>query len=396
MTLFAGLKTPAADPIFALNSQLKADPRDRKLDLIVGVYRDADGVTPVFDAVHEAEARMVATNESKAYRGLVGNTTFNALIPTLVFDSPEVLARVTAVQSVGGTGALRLLGDFIQTVKPGTTIWTSAPGWGNHDPLFKAAGLAVKKYTYLNAEGTADGPGILAQLSAAEAGDAILIHGCCHNPSGADLDLETWDKLADLVNEKQLLPLIDLAYQGLGDGLDEDVKGLRRFAEKVGDFLVSVSCSKNFGLYYERIGAAIVVGETGELKSTVQGTLESVARTNYSMPPDHGAQIVATILSDSELRASWETELAGMRDRINGIRAAVADLFLESTPDPRLQAIRQHKGMFSVLPLTADQMKTLRDEHGVYGTDGGRINIAGLSINDVPYLVESVLAVLNG
>ena len=223
----------------------------------------------------------------------------------------------------------------------------------------------------------------------------MLLHGCCHNPSGADLHLETWEAIGKLVVEKGMLPLIDLAYQGLGDGLRQDVAGLDRFAAIVPELLISVSCSKNFGLYNERTGAAIVISASADAKPKVTATLQSLARTNYSMPPDHGAAVVATILADPELRAEWEEELNGMRDRIHGVRTALADTFLESTPDPALQAIRHHKGMFSVLPLSATQMTRLRDEYGVYGTNGGRINIAGVSINDVPYLAESILAVMN-
>lgn len=395
MPLLETLPALPVDQVFALNAQLKADPRDRKLDLIIGVYKDGNGETPVFEAVHTAEERIADERESKSYRGLSGNDAFNRLIPTLVLTNPAVIERTTVIQSVGGTGALRLLADFIKVANPDATIWISNPGWGNHEPLFKAAGLKVARYTYLKADGTADGNGIIAQLQAAQPGDAVLIHGCCHNPSGADLSLETWEALGALVVAKGLLPLVDLAYQGLGDGLAKDVAGLNRFVEIVPELLISVSCSKNFGLYYERTGAAMVVSASQEATPAVKATLQSLARTNYSMPPDHGAAIVATILADPELRTQWETELNGMRDRIQGVRTALADLLLESTPDPALQAIRHHKGMFSMLPLTAAQMTRLRDEFGVYGTNAGRVNIAGVSINDVPYLAESILAVMN-
>ena len=384
-----------ADPIFALNTQMKADPRPNKLDLIVGVYKDGEGETPIFEAVHKAEGRINLERESKTYRGLSGNEDFNRLIPHLVLSDHAVIERATVIQSVGGTGALRLLADLIKVANPDATIWISNPGWGNHEPLFKAAGLKIAKYEYLTPDGAADGEGILRQLQAAKAGDAVLIHGCCHNPSGADLHIDTWRALGHLVVEKGLLPLVDLAYQGLGDGLRQDVAGLDRFVEIVPELLVSVSCSKNFGLYCERTGAAIVISASADAKPAITATLQTLARTNYSMPPDHGAAIVAEILGDPELRTEWEDELNAMRDRIHGVRTALADLFLEHTPDPALQAVRHHKGMFSVLPLNAAQMTRLRDEYGVYGTNGGRINIAGVSINDVPYLAESILAVMN-
>jgi len=395
MPLLESLPVLPADPIFALNAQMKADQRTTKLDLIIGVYKDGAGETPVFEAVHKAEKRLYDERESKTYRGLSGNAAFDRLVPHLVLSDPAVIDRATVIQSVGGTGALRLLADFIKVASPDATIWISNPGWGNHEPLFKAAGLKVAKYDYLTPEGAADGEGIVAQLRAAQPGDAVLLHGCCHNPSGADLHMETWEAIGKLVVEKGMLPLIDLAYQGLGDGLRQDVAGLDRFAAIVPELLISVSCSKNFGLYNERTGAAIVISASADAKPKVTATLQSLARTNYSMPPDHGAAVVATILADPELRAEWEEELNGMRDRIHGVRTALADTFLESTPDPALQAIRHHKGMFSVLPLSATQMTRLRDEYGVYGTNGGRINIAGVSINDVPYLAESILAVMD-
>lgn len=398
MSLLESLPAVAADPIFVLNSQMKADPRDQKLDLIVGVYKDGSGETPVFEAVHTAEAQLNVGRESKSYRGLSGNDAFNRAIPEFVFTSEAVRKRAITIQAVGGTGALRLLADFAHVANPDATIWISNPGWGNHEPLFKAAGLKVAKYAYLTPEGTADGPGIVAQLQAAQPGDVVLLHGCCHNPSGADLSLETWQALADLVVEKGLLPLVDLAYLGLGDGLEADGAGLNLFAAAVPELLMAVSFSKNFGLYNERVGAAMALttaDATPEARKSVTATLQQLARTNYSMPPDHGAALVATILGDETLRTQWADELTGMRERILGIRTALADTFLESTPNPALQAVRHHKGMFSVLPLSAAQMTRLRDEFGVYGTNGGRINIAGVSINDVPYLAESILAVLN-
>ncbi|MGC4190707.1 MAG: amino acid aminotransferase [Thermomicrobiales bacterium] len=393
--LLESLPALPVDPVFALNTQLKADPRERKLDLIIGVYKDGNGETPVFEAVHKAEQRINLERESKTYRGLSGNEAFDRLIPHLVLSNHDAIERATVIQSVGGTGALRLLGDFIKVANPDATIWISNPGWGNHEPLFKAAGLKIAKYTYLTPDGAADGEGILTQLQAAKPGDAVLIHGCCHNPSGADLYIDTWQALGKLVVEKGLLPLVDLAYQGLGDGLRQDVAGLDRFVEIVPELLISVSCSKNFGLYCERTGAAIVISASADAKPSITATLQSLARTNYSMPPDHGAAIVAEILADPELRAEWEDELNAMRDRIHGVRTALADAFLESTPDPALQAVRHHKGMFSVLPLSAAQMTRLRDEFGIYGTNAGRVNIAGVSINDVPYLAESVLAVMD-
>ncbi|MGC4107629.1 MAG: amino acid aminotransferase [Thermomicrobiales bacterium] len=394
MALLESLPTLPADPIFSLNNQLKADPREHTLDLIIGVYKDGEGDTPVFEAVHKAEKRINLERESKTYRGLSGNAEFNRLVPHLVLSNHDVIERATVIQSVGGTGALRLLGELIHVANPDATIWISNPGWGNHEPLFKAAGLKIAKYDYLTPEGAADGEGILAQLQAAKPGDAVLIHGCCHNPSGADLHIDTWKALGELVVEKGLLPLIDLAYQGLGDGLRQDVAGLDKFVEIVPELLISVSCSKNFGLYCERTGAAMVISASADAKPSINATLQSLARTNYSMPPDHGAAIVAEILADPELRTEWEDELNAMRDRIHGVRTALADALLESTPDPALQAIRHHKGMFSVLPLNAAQMTRLRDEFGIYGTNAGRVNIAGVSINDVPYLAESILTVM--
>jgi aspartate aminotransferase len=393
-SLFESLPVPRPDPIFAISAAFKEDPRTTKLDLAVGVYRNDEGVTPVFAAVQKAEERLAAEGESKEYRGLAGNLAFNAAYTELLLASPALIERAATVQSVGGTGALRLLCDFIRFARPETTIWTSDPGYGNHEPLFRAAGLKVRKYRYLGANGKVDGETMFADLDQVAAGDVVVLHGCCHNPTGADLTPALWMQAANLFEAKGALPFVDLAYQGLGDSLDADAAGLRHLATRLPEVVVSASCSKNFGLYNERTGAATVIVGTPSNVERASGTLQITARTNYSMPPDHGAAVANEILHDPELMHSWSDELTGMRERILAIRADLAAAFAEKSDNPALQALRDHRGMFSLLPLSADHMRRLRAEFGVYGTDAGRINIAGLNSTEIPYLVESVVAVL--
>jgi aspartate aminotransferase len=387
------LLTPApVDPLWAVAAELKADRRT-VLDLVVGVYRDETGETPVMGAVKEAELRLADAGRSKRYRGLSGNPLFNSLLAELVLGSSDLLHRATTVQTVAGTGALRLLAELAATARPGATAWISDPGYVNHAPVLRAAGLIVRRYGYLGPDGRVDADAVLDRLSGAGRGDLVVVQGACHNPTGADPDSGWWVALGDLAARRGFLPLVDLAYQGFGRGLEEDAEGLRTLASRTEQLLVAVSCSKNFGLYSERTGCAIVLDGAPERAALIRSHLETIARAAYSQPPDHGAKVVAHILSDAVLRSRWEAELGSMRERVAGIRGRLAAALADRGFGEQWTAVRAHHGLFSTLPLTLDQVLRLRAEHGVYAADSGRVNVAGLRGADVSGLADALAAV---
>ncbi|MCB5165422.1 aromatic amino acid transaminase [Streptomyces bambusae] len=390
------LPPPPVDPLWDLAAEFGADPRPERLNLVLGVYRDHTGVTPVMGAVREAEARLAARAESKEYRGLSGNAAFNRAMLATVLGSPELTARATAVQTVAGTGALRLLADLICRTRPGTTVWISDPAYVNHRPIMEAAGLAVRPYRWVDAAGGFDREGMLGDLAQAQRDDVVLLQGCCHNPSGVDPSADAWADLAALAGHNGWVPLVDLAYHGLGDGMEADLAPARMLAARVPEMLVAISCSKNFGLYSDRTGCAIVLGPSARSLRHVETALQNAARTLYSMPPEHGAAVVTTILEDPGLRTAWRAELEVMRGRITANRtdltAHLANLGHEGTA----RVLEGQKGMFSMLPLDAGQMADLRTRFAVYGTTSGRINIAGIPAHRIPYLARSVAAVLGG
>ncbi|MCT7307299.1 amino acid aminotransferase [Ralstonia wenshanensis] len=392
--MLATLATVAPDPLWGLTAAFRADPRPDKVDLVVGVYRDDSGQTPVMAAVKAAEERLAAAGASKAYRGLAGNADFNAGLATLLLGNDVGrLSRQHTMQTVGGTGALRLLADFIAVASPGARVWVSDPGYVNHVPIMRAAGLAVDRYRWRAEGGVLDADAMFADLWAARAGDVVLLHGCCHNPTGIDMSMEVWQTVAERCAKQGLIPLVDMAYLGLADGLEQDAAGLRLLVDALDTVLVAASCSKSMGLYCERTGAAMVIGKSRAALQPVGGVLERITRSNYSMPPDHGAAIVAAVLGDVALTASWRNELEHMRQRIVGNRRRLDGALASLGAPVALQNLSRHKGMFSMLPLDADAMERLRADHAIYGTQGGRINIAGLAPEQIDRVAGALVAV---
>ncbi|MBK5568221.1 aromatic amino acid transaminase [Ensifer sp. SSB1] len=389
--MLAALPIAEPDPLWALINAFRQDRRADKIDLIVGVYRDASGQTPVMQAVQEAEARLATAAASKSYRALSGNLEFNdGMSRLLLGQGAEALDRQCTIQTVGGTGALRILADFIALVSPQATIWNTNPGYVNHRPIMIAAGLSVRAFRWQENETGLDLNAVIADLAEARQGDIVLLHGCCHNPTGIDPTPEQWHRLAKLCRDKGLIPLIDMAYQGFGDGIEQDAVGLRHFAQELHTVLVAASCSKNMGLYCERTGAAMVIAPDRGPLANIRATLERITRANYSMPPEHGAAIAAQLFEYPE---TWLAELDTSRRRVADIRRDLADALVDCGAPELFQALRRQKGMFSLLPLAPHQMDRLREDFGVYGTSNGRINIAGLLPRDVERLAEALRAV---
>ncbi len=387
--MFQTLLPQPPDGLLALIGLFRDDPRNSKIDLGVGTYRNAAGVTPVLEAVKAAERILLEGQQTKSYLGPEGDQRFVELLRPLVFGAADAHAgRLVGVQTPGGGGALRLGGELITAARPGATVWLGTPTWPNHRPVLEAAGLTVAEYRYFDpATQTLCFDDMLAALSAADPGDAVLLHGCCHNPTGAELDPAQWDAVAEVLAERGLMPFIDLAYQGLGSGLEADAYGVRRVLAAVPEALVAYSCDKNFGLYRERTGALFALARDAGAASTVFGNLLSLARVNWSMPPDHGAAAVRIVLDSPELSRLWRTELDGMARRINAVRDALA------AAEPRLGFLSRQRGMFSLLPVSPDTVAVLRRDHGIYMAGSGRINLAGLQAADAGIFVEALRAV---
>lgn len=386
--LFARLAPQPADPLLSLISAYRADPRPQKIDLGVGVYREADGSTPVFKAVKAAEAVLLRDQDSKAYLGPEGDIGFLERIARLVFGEGALGSELIAVQTPGGTGALRLAADLIGASRPGGRIWLGLPSWPIHAGIFQHAGLDVRTFPYFDPQSQAIGfDRLMSELASVAPGDVVLLHGACHNPTGADFSREQWAQVGDLLARRGGVPLVDLAYQGLGDGLTADAAGLRLLAERFETIFVAQSCDKNFGLYRERTGALFVRGPVAS-RDRARSNLLQLARCAWSMPPDHGAAVARTILQSDEMTAEWRAELDRMRDRLNAMRAALADAL------PRLEPLRRHRGLFALLPLSADAVERLRRERGVYMAGSGRINVAGLTAGNLPLFVSALKTVL--
>lgn len=377
---FGGLAVQPADALLGLIGLYRADQRPGKIDLGVGVFRDDSGRTPVMRAVKAAEAALVEGQESKSYLGAEGDVCFAQLLAEVAFGAGA--DRLVGVQTPGGTGALRLGAELIARSRPGATLWIGAPTWPNHAPIFRDAGLRIETHRFYDVASAAiDFDAMLEDLSAAQAGDVLLLHGCCHNPTGAGFSGEQWREIAQLCERRGLLPFIDLAYQGLGDGLEADAAAMRGLLATLPEAVIAYSCDKNFGLYRERVGALWVQSAAAEL---VRGNMLALARSLWSMPPDHGAAVVRLVLEDAALRADWAAELDAMRARINALRTALA------ASHPRLEAIDAQRGMFALLPLGPDTVEALRREHGIYMAGNGRINIAGLTLNTIPQFVAGL------
>ncbi|MBL8583609.1 MAG: aspartate/tyrosine/aromatic aminotransferase, partial [Rhizobiaceae bacterium] len=379
----------------ALIGMFRDDPRANKLDLGVGVYKDSAGRTPIIGAVRKAEKRLHETQDTKSYLGMAGDLAFNAAMARLVFGENADLSRIRGCQAPGGSGALRLIAELIRRAKPGATIWLSDPTWPNHVPLLEAAGLKTRPYPYFDAAtGEVTFDAMMPALAEAPAGDIVLLHGCCHNPTGADLNAAQWQAVADLVAARGLIPFVDLAYQGFGDGLDEDAYGVRLLASRVPEMLVAASCSKNFSVYRDRVGIAFILARNPAEADIAAGQIASVARGIYSMPPDHGAATVRIILEDEALRAEWRTELDAMRQRMMALREGLADALRRHTNSDRFDFITRHRGMFSRLGLTPQQVERLREEHAVYMVGDSRINVAGLREDALDRLAAAIAGVL--
>lgn len=393
--MFETLNPLPQDPILQLMQTFRDDPRPDKVDLGIGVYKDDVGNTPIMAAVHEAERRLLDGETTKSYVGPAGSAGYNDAMKTLILGADNTLirdGRTSVVQTPGGCGALRMAAEFLRLCNPATTVWVSSPTWANHLPLLGGAGLTIREYPYLNRDALqVDFAAMLESLEGAKAGDVVLLHGCCHNPSGADLGIEQWQQVTALIQRKGLLPFVDMAYQGLGDGLEPDAAGLRHLASQVPEMLVAASCSKNFGLYRERTGALMLISETAGINQAATSQLLSVIRSHYSMPPAHGAAIVETILGDNDLTQQWQSELNGMCERILHLRHAFAETL---APAGDFGFIARQRGMFSFLGISPEQVQTLREDHGIYMLDSSRVNVAGLNDKVLPRVADAIRSVL--
>ena len=394
--MFETLELKPADAILKLIGLHRDDPRDEKIDLGVGVYRDENGDTPILNCIKRAEHWLVGTQSSKAYLGSRGDAVFCNDIQKLVFgDDAGDDERISTVQSPGGSGALRVGAELMLRANPGATMWVSDPTWANHVPLMGNAGVQLKPYPYYdNDANEIRFDAMLEALGTAQRGEVVLLHGCCHNPTGMDLSREQWDQVADLVESKGLLPFIDLAYQGFAENLDDDAYGVRLMYERVPEMIVTQSCSKNFGLYRDRVGALSFVSADADTAKVVDSQALSLVRTIYSLPPDHGAAVVSHILNDEALRAEWLEELEGMRARLKGMRRLLVAELERAAPDHDFSHIERTTGMFCYLGVSKEQVARLIEERGVYLVDSSRINICGITEHNARYLAESIASVL--
>jgi aromatic-amino-acid transaminase len=372
------------------------DSNPRKFDLGVGVYKDAQGLTPIPEAVKIAEARLVESQDTKTYIGGHGNPLFGKVINELVLGADSKLIaeqRAGATQTPGGTGALRLAADFIAQCLPGKGVWLSNPTWPIHETIFAAAGVKVSHYPYVGSDNRLDVDAMLAVLNDVPKGDVVLLHACCHNPTGFDLSHDDWQRVLDVVRARNLLPLIDFAYQGFGDGLEQDAWSTRLFAAEMPELLITSSCSKNFGLYRDRTGALIVCAKTADKLIDIRSQLANIARNLWSTPPDHGAAVVATILADPELKARWADEVEAMRLRIAQLRSGLVDALEPHGLRERFAHIGVQRGMFSYTGLSPEQVKQLREHHSVYMVSSGRANVAGIDATRLALLAEAIASV---
>ncbi|MDE9444886.1 aspartate/tyrosine/aromatic aminotransferase [Xenorhabdus bovienii] len=396
--MFEKITAAPADPILGLADSFKADPRENKINLGIGVYKDETGKTPVLTTVKKAEKFLLENETTKNYLAISGLSEFGRVTQELLFGNTSAIItdkRARTVQSPGGTGALRTAADFIAKQTNAKRVWISNPTWPNHKGVFSSAGLEIREYQYYNAEKHAlDFDGMLASLSEAQAGDVVLLHGCCHNPTGIDPTAEQWQKLADLSAANGWLPVFDFAYQGFARSLDEDAEGLRIFTKNHNELIVASSYSKNFGLYNERVGACTIVATDSDTAEKAFSQAKSIVRTNYSNPPAHGASVVTTILSNDELKAEWIQELATMRERIRRMRQLFVNTLQEKGAKQDFSFIISQNGMFSFSGLTKEQVDRLREEFGIYAVSSGRINVAGLTLENMVPLCEAIVAVL--
>ncbi len=396
--MFQQLQQLRPDLILGLMSAFRADTTAHKVDLGVGVFRDLDGNTPVLDCVRRAESAVIAAQQTKSYVAAAGREEFNTLVEALVLGEQHPVRadrRAFTVQAPGGCGALRVGAELIRAASPTATVHVSDPTWGNHIPLLGSSGLKLERYPYYVA-GTheLEFPAMLERLERAQQGDVVLVHACCHNPTGADLDAAQWEALAVLLERRRLIPFLDLAYQGFGDSLESDAAGVRLIAARVPEALIAISFSKNLGLYRERVGALTVLSENAERADAVRSHVLQIARSIYSMPPDHGAAIAARVLGDESLRRDWIGELEAMRTRITAMRVLLAEQLRKSTGGNAFDFIRAQRGMFSLLGVSAAAVQTLRERHHIYMLGDSRMNLAGIMPHNAVYVAAAVAETL--
>ncbi|OMH29049.1 amino acid aminotransferase [Motiliproteus sp. MSK22-1] len=401
--MFSSLQPTAGDPLLALMTAYKADSRPEKIDLGVGVYKDENGHTPVLATVKKAEAILLETQDSKSYIGTAGAPALGKAIEQLLLPASypgrkELLesGRVATVQTPGGTGALRIAADFIHRSLPNAKIWVSAPTWANHFNVFQSAGLEVKEYRYYDQPTQSlDFAGMMAALEAVPAGDVVLLHACCHNPTGLDLTAGQWEQVATLLKERGIMPFVDAAYIGFAESLEEDTKGINILADHCPDMLVAASCSKNFGLYNERIGSLTLIAANERDAQAGFSQINYCIRGNYSMPPNHGAAIVSTILNSPDLRAEWEDELAAMRSRILEMRLQFVETLSKLGVKQDFGFIAKQRGMFSFSSLSPEIVKKLQVEDAIYIVGSGRINVAGMTPSNIDRLCQAIARLLD-
>jgi aspartate/tyrosine/aromatic aminotransferase len=396
--MFEKVQIAPPDPILGLTELFKADPNPDKINLSVGVYQDSNGKTPVLGTVKAAERKILEQENSKGYLPMTGEPAYCAQVQELLFgEGHEIITskRAATAQCPGGTGALRVAGDYLNIVHPGAKLWLSNPTWANHNTIFEAAGLTCEKYDYRDpATNGLDFDAMCASIKTIPKGDVILLHGCCHNPTGIDPTPEQWATIGDLLVENGVLPLVDFAYQGLAVGVEEDRAGLLELTKKVKQMLICSSFSKNFGLYRERTGALTVVADSVEQASTVMSQVKLRIRYNYSNPPSHGGQIVATVLGDKELKAQWLDEVADIRNRINEMRHLFVKTLKDKGVEQDFSSIIKQSGMFSFSGLTKEQVDQLREKYSIYIVGSGRINVAGMTPDNMNRLCEAIKSVL--
>ena len=390
--MFETLKPRPADGILALMQMYRDDPRDTKIDLGVGVYKDANGLTPVMRAVKAAEHQLWETQDSKVYTGLAGDPAFSDAMIALVLGDAVPRDTVASVATPGGTGAVRQAFELIRMARPKARVFVSDPTWPNHISILNYLGMEIVRYRYFDeATRGVDFDGMMADLKTAKEGDVVLLHGCCHNPTGANLNLTEWRAVVDVLLETGAVPMIDIAYQGFGDGLEEDAAATRLVASSVPECLIAASCSKNFGIYRERTGLLMAVSQNASARKLHQDTLAFLNRQNYSFPPDHGARLVTMILTDDALRANWMAELEEVRNSMLGLRQQLADELRRLSGSDRFGFLAQHRGMFSRLGTTPEKVEQMREKNGIYMVSDSRMNIAGLNANTIPILAKAII-----
>ncbi len=393
------LKALPPDPILGILAAYKLDSNPRKIDLGIGVYRDESGETPVLESVVRAEKIMIARQTSKTYLGPPGVTGFNSAISRLIFGEAlmdSAADRIVTVQTPGGTGALRVSADLLQAANPGSTVWMSDPTWGNHLAIFPAAGLKIASYPYFDKKTSGlRFDNMMAALALRGPEDTVLFHACCHNPCGVSPTPEQWEQITDLAAERGFLPLVDMAYQGFENSLEEDNLAVRLFSMKCAELIVASSCSKNFAVYRDRVGALSILTTSAQQSAAVETVIHSLTRKNYSMPPAHGPAVIDIILHDAGLESLWRDEVKGMRERINGLRGELVRKIAEQGIERDFSFLQRQSGMFSFMGLEVGEVRALRDQFSIYTVDSARVNIASLNKGNMDYFVQSLASVLS-